>query len=172
MKDLDKFREAINPYRDEWQSIDIRTVCVLAYQKWISIGTRIELSQNAVKSPSDHALLPSMPNLCALHEVMAIVELDGILDQIQTGTLTVSGKEIHFGTIEANEVKINSPNFQLQRVRRGTTYFHAEYPYMSLTHSGSGLHNLLHNHEQAPTQDEIDWKLRSLKRENGDILNF
>lgn len=30
-------------------------------------------------------------------------------------------------------------------------------------HCGQGLHSLLHNHEQAPIQDDIDWNLRSLK---------
>ena len=163
MKDIDKFREAISPYRDGWQSIDIRTVCFLAYQKWVSIGTRIVLSQSVVENPTGQAMLPAMPNLCALHEVRAIAELEGLLDQLQAGTLRVSGKEIHFGTIEGNEVKIASPNFQLQQARRGANYFQVEYPYISLMHWGQGLHSLLHNHEQAPTQDDIDWKLRSLK---------
>lgn len=163
MKNIDKFREAISPYRDGWQSIDIRTVCFLAYEKWVSIGTRIVLSQSAVESPTDQAMLPAMPNLGALHEVRDIAELDALLDQIQAGTLRASDKEIHFGTIEGNEVKVAPPNFQLQQARRGENYFQVEYPYISLVHWGQGLHNLLHNHEQAPTHDEIDWKLRSLK---------
>jgi hypothetical protein len=50
-------------------------------------------------------MLPAMSNLCVLHEVRAIAELDGLLDQIRVGTLRVSDKEIHFGTIEGNEVK-------------------------------------------------------------------
>ena len=117
MKEIDRFRKAISPYWDGWDSVDIRTVCFLAYQKWVSIGTRIVLSQSAVENPTDQAMLPAMPNLCALHEVRDIAELDGLLDQIQAGTLTVSDKEIHFGTIEGNEVKIASPNFQLQQAR-------------------------------------------------------
>lgn len=30
-------------------------------------------------------------------------------------------------------------------------------------HWGQGFHNLLNNHDQATTQDELDWKLRSIK---------
>lgn len=163
MKDIEKFREAINPYLDRWRSIDVRTVCFLTYQKWVSMGTRIVLSQSAVDAPNDQAMLPTMPHLCALHEVRAIAELDELLSQIQVGTLRVADKEIHFGAIEGSEVKIAAPNFQLRQARRGTNHFQIEYPYVSLTHGGQGLHNLLHNHEQAPTQDDIDWKLRSLK---------
>lgn len=163
MNELDRFRKAISPYWDGWQSIDIRTVCILTYEKWINIGTRVILSQDVVTAPTDLAMLPSMPNLCALHEVLDIAEFDGLLAQLMAGKLKVSDREIHFGTIEGNEVKTAPPNFQFQQARRGTSYFQGEYPYLSLVHWGQGLHNMLNNHEQAPTQDELDWKLRSLK---------
>lgn len=163
MKDIDKFREVISPYRDGWQSINIRTVCFLVYEKWINIGTRIILSEKAVTDPADHTMLPLLPNLCALNVTRGIADLDGLLGHIQTGVVTISEKAIYFGTIEANEVKIAPLSFHFQQARRGTNYFNVEYPYLSLVHSGPGLHNLLHNHEQAPAQDEIDWKLRSLK---------
>ncbi len=163
MKDIDKFRESIRPYRDGWQSIDIRTVCFLAYAKWINIGTRIILSEKAVINPADHAILPAMPNFCALQDVRGIADLDGLLDALQTATMTISGKVIHFGTIEGNEVKSASPTLRFQQARRGTNYLHVDYPYISLVYWGQGLHNLFHNHDQAPIQDELDWKLRSLK---------
>ena len=163
MKDIDKFREAIRPYRDGWQSIDIRAVCFLAYEKWINIGTRIILSEKAATDPTDHPILPAMPNFCALHVVRDIADLDGLLDHIQTGMLTISEKEIHFGMIEANEVKVAPPSFHFQQARRGTKYFHGEYPHMSLEHWGAAFHHLLNAHDQALLQDELDWKLRSLE---------
>lgn len=163
MKEIERFRSAICPFWEEWLSIDIRTVCFFAYEKWINIGTRISLSHGIATQPADLAMLPAMSDFCALHEVRGIAEFDGILDQIQTGTLTISNKELHFGVIEGGEVKIASPNFQFRQARRGTKYLHVEFPYISLTHWGQGLHNLLHNSEQPPIQDELDWKLRSLK---------
>ncbi len=163
MKDIDKFREAIRPYQDGWKTIDIRTVCFLAYEKWINIGTRIILSEKATADPTDHIILPAMPNFRALHIVRDIADLDGLLDHIQTGMLTISEKEIHFGMVEANEVKVDPPSFHFQQARRGTKYFHGEYPHMSLDHSGAAFHHLLNTHDQALLQDELDWKLRSLE---------
>ncbi len=162
MKDIDKFRESIRRYRDRWYSIDIRTVCFLAYEKWINMGTRIILSERAAIDPVGQTMLPLLPNLCALNVIKDIAGLDGLLDEIQAGMVTITGETIYFGVIENNDVKITPLNLHFQQARRGTSYFNVEYPYLSLVHSGPALHNLLHNHEQAPAQDEIDWKLRSL----------
>ena len=163
MKDIDKFRESISRYRDRWYSIDIRTVCFLAYEKWINIGTRIMLSEKAAAEPVGQTMLPLLPNLCALNVTRDMADLDGLLDHIQAGMVAISGKTIYFGAIETNDVRIAPLSFHFQQARRGTNYFNAEYPYLSLVHSGPSLHNLLDNHEQASAQDEIDWKLRSLK---------
>ena len=163
MKDIEKFRESTSRYNDRWYSIDIRTLCFLAYEKWINIGTRIILSEKAVPDPVGQTMLPLLPNLCALNVTRDIADLDGLLDNIQTGIVTISGKTIYFGVIENNDVKVTPLSLHFQQARRGTNYFNVEYPYLSLVHSGPALHNLLYNHEQAPAQDEIDWKLRSLK---------
>lgn len=109
MNDINKFKESISAYQDRWHSIDIRTVCFLAYEKWINLGTRIVLSEKTSTDPADHALLPAMSNFCALHVVRGIADLDEVLDHIHTGMLSISQKEIYFGMIEANEVKISPP---------------------------------------------------------------
>lgn len=163
MKDTDRFRESIRPYLDQWQSIDIRTICFLAYEKWVNLGTRIVFSEKAATDQTDPVNLPALPTFCALQEVRNIGSVDGLLDELQAAKLTISEKLIHYGTIEGNEVRVAPLNLQFQQARRGTNYFHVDYPYISLVHSSPSLHNLLHNHEQALIQDELDWKLRSLK---------
>ncbi len=163
MKDVDRFRESIRPYLDQWQSIDIRAVCFLAYEKWVNLGTRIVFLEKAATDLTDPVSLPVLPTFCALQEVRNIENLNDLLDELQTARLAISERVIHYGTIEGNEVKVAPLNLQFQQARRGTNYFHVDYPNISLAHSSPSLHNLLHNHEQALTQDEIDWKLRSLK---------
>lgn len=113
-KDMEKFRESIRHYHDRWCSIDIRTVCFLAYEKWINIGTRIILSEKAATDPVGQTMLPLLPNLCALNVTRDIADLDGLLDNIQTGIVTISGETIYFGVIENNDVKITPLSLHFQ----------------------------------------------------------
>jgi hypothetical protein len=58
MKDIDKFKGKVILYREGWNSLDIKTVCFLAYEKWINIGTRIILTRHTATKPTNKTILP------------------------------------------------------------------------------------------------------------------
>jgi hypothetical protein len=165
MTELEKFQTAIQPYYDGWKSIDIRSICILAYKKWVNLGTRLILSEESVKSPPQGELLPVFPNFSAFHEVREIKELDSLLSQIEQGILTVTGKEIHIGKIVNNNVVVEPSAFWFYTNRRSSRWpsIDFEFPTIVVGKRGESINNLLHNHAEAIGQEYLDWQLRSLE---------
>lgn len=164
MTELEKFKTAIQPYYDGWKSIDVRSVCILAYKKWVNLGTRLILSEKTVKSPPQGELPNMLSSFIAFHEIRDIKELDSLLSQIENGILMVNGKEIHFGKIINDNVVVQPLgvwfNTNRKSSRRPSVDF--EFPIIALGRRGESIHNLLHNHAEAIGQEELDWQLRSL----------
>lgn len=177
MNAIQQFTESIKLYLDEWRSIDIRSVCFLAYGKWINLGTRLLLSEKAVTVPIHRGILPVLPNFCALHELADIKELNNLLAQIEKGAFSISDKVVHFAKIENNEVKIVPPSFNLLKYRRGIPYFPIDFPYIQLRSGASdSIHTLLNAHSEALNLEELDWRLRSLNAPHNGVddllINF
>jgi len=165
MTELEKFKTAIQPYYDGWKSIDIRSVSILAYKKWVNLGTRLILSEESVKSPPQGELLPVFPNFSTFHEVRDIKELDSLLSQIEKGILTVTGKEIHIGKIVNNNVVVEPSGFWFYTNRRSSRWPSIDFEFSTIVvgKRGESIHNLLHNHAEAIGQEDLDWQLRSLE---------
>jgi len=165
--DLSKFKTAIQPYYNGWKSIDMRAVCIFAYEKWIIIGMRLFLSEKPAKNSFQEELLPAFPGFSAFHEVRDIKELDGLLSQIEKGILTITDKEIYLGRIINNEVQVIAGPSNLW------CYFHRrsprwrsidyEFPTIVIGKRGESIFDLLHNNAEAIGQDHLDWQLRSLE---------
>lgn len=163
MNELEKFKAAIEPYRDGWKSIDIRVVCCLAYKKWVSLGTRIILSEEPPNYAINKSMLPEFPGFSACHETQDIMQLDSLLDQLGRGILSIAGREVHFGTIENNDIKAN-PSFCIFQdwTSRYPVNHNIDYPHKALWQWTESFHNLLNNHPDAIGQETLDLKLRTL----------
>lgn len=164
MTELEKFKTAIQPYYDGWKSIDLRSVCILAYKKWVNLGTRLVLSEESVKGPPQGELLPVFPNFSTFLEIRDIKQLDGLLSQIDKGILTVTGREIHIGKIVNNDVVVDPSGSWFYTNRRSSRWpsIDFEFPTIVLGRRGESIHNLLHNHDEAIGQEDLEWQLRSL----------
>jgi len=157
MTELEKFKTAIQPYYDGWKSIDIRSVSILAYKKWVNLGTRLILSEESVKSPPQGELLPVFPNFSTFHEIRDIKELDSLLSQIEKGILTVTGKEIHFGKIQNNNIIVERSDLWFNINRRSSRWpsIDFEFPTIVVGKRGESINNLLHNHAEAIGQEYL-----------------
>ncbi len=165
MNQIEKFKEIINKYLDGWQSIDIRSVSFPAYNKWISLATRIILSEKSTRHAISSETFPDCDHIKILREIRNISDLDDILRQIESGILTVTRQEIHLGRIEGNEIKNNLGfSFHVQRKHYHWLNPQPEVPSLiTLYATGDQIHNVLHHGPDAIGSDELDWELRSLK---------
>ena len=164
MTELEKFKTAIQPYYDGWKSIDVRSVCFLAYKKWVNLGTRLILSEKSVESPLQGELPHMLSSFSVFHEIRDIKELDSLLFQIENGILMLTGKEIHLGKIVNDNVVVQPSGTWFYTNRKSGRWpsVDFEFPTIVLGRRGESINNLLHNHAEAIGEEELDWQLRSL----------
>ncbi len=141
MNDFIKFREAIKPYIDGWKSVEIRSVCFSAHERWINLGTRIILSEKTKEIISINSL-PEFPRFKTFYEVHDISKLDGLLTQLEKGSITVNSKDIFFKfRIENDGFKVDVPVFNFYRNYRYERNFSYEFSFPSITlRAGESLH--------------------------------
>jgi hypothetical protein len=164
MTEIEKFKTAIQPYYDGWKSIDLRSVCIVAYKKWVNLGTRLILSEKSVESPLQGELPHMVSSFSVFREIRDIKELDSLLSQIENGILIVAGKEIHFGKIINNNVVVQPSGAWFYTNRKSSRWPSVDFEFATIVLGGRGesIHSLLHNHAEAIGQEELDWQLRSL----------
>jgi hypothetical protein len=93
MQGLKQFREAIAPFLDDWQSIDLRIIARREKDdRWHFDSIRAVLSHNPIDLPLSENL-PTSPSLLVIHQRWKASRIDDLLASISTGELSV-GKDI------------------------------------------------------------------------------
>lgn len=164
MNQVEKFRAAIRPYNGEWAFIDVRSICVKAFGKWVNLATRIILSDDSLKGVGETNSLPMFSGFGVLREVLQIEKLNDLIAQMEKGVISIADQEVYFATIENNEVKNSAGSYSFQRNKGRSRLGLADcnFPTFILSKSGESIQNLLSVHPDVIEQETLDRKLRCL----------
>jgi hypothetical protein len=93
MQGLKQFREAIAPFLNDWQSIDLRIIARRENDDlWHYDSIRAVLSHRPIDLPLSENL-PTSPGLLVIHQRWKVGRIDELLASISTGELSI-GKDI------------------------------------------------------------------------------
>lgn len=130
-REIDAFKNSIEPFLDQWRSLDVRVVAIKEKGKGDSpfqnaAGT-IRFSPLPPQEAELQVNLPNLPWLKAIHEVRPIEELDAVLSRLTTsGTLRVGEVEVTLNAATA------SASFQKNQKGEGYSFSPKDWTYYSL----------------------------------------
>lgn len=92
---VERFRESIRPYLDDWQSIDIRVIAHRSKEGYWLFSTVYAVLDSTPPSAPTRGDLPSLDGLLVAHERWSMDRLDTLLSSISNGKLSVGKETVH-----------------------------------------------------------------------------
>ena len=174
MNGLDEFRTTIDIFNMCWNSIRIQSVCIFAHEKWLSLGTRITLSEGASQEGCEKQGI-QLNELQVFEKCFDINKLDEILSGLETGKLKICGEVIYFD--KADNVKQTTTNLHFNFCMSGEkrlpdwVQHDIEYPYIAIYNSGDTINSYI-NSSKYHDVESINARLRSLEIPYKDIIDL
>lgn len=151
-----EFLKDILPYRELYNSLDVRLLAYRLRDVWINIATKITLQ---TCSPADLKLerkLPELENLKVIHTICPARKLETLLDELSKAKICLNKSETLFGRLDENGIipQLYLRNSIYSRNRPG---FHGEINYKTfiLADRGTSIHMIIKD------QERIEWQLRA-----------
>jgi len=137
---IERFRNSIDPFLEDWNSIDLRVVAQLGTDdRWHFDSVGAILSRESLRAPL-HQGLPSFPNLLVSHERWKKEKIGDLLDCIAKGELPIGKDVVHIKYQQGQEWKpYEIQDYQFRNRTRTRSEFGLEFATFALRIWGSVL---------------------------------
>jgi len=92
---VQKFLEAVKPFREDYVAAELRTVAYRWKSDWINLATRAVLVTRKPDSRRPSIALKDMPDLLLTEAVLPVGDLRHVVEVFETGNLEVKGESIN-----------------------------------------------------------------------------
>jgi hypothetical protein len=134
LRAFDEFKKNIDPFKNQWKSLDIHIIALRSEKNFKNIATTIRLLPDPHDKIHIQSNLPNLESLKVIHEVWAVEKLDNLFDSLAHGILKLENLEVHY---KKND---GSPDFSpsFYKNQKGERYVSSpkDWTYYSLVSGG------------------------------------
>ena len=102
LKVIEEFKKNIEPFKNQWRSLDIRVIAAKSERDFKNVVTRIRLLPDPPGKIHIRNNLPSLESLKVIDEVWEIDKLDDLFGSLANGTLKLKDLEVHYKKLDGS----------------------------------------------------------------------
>ena len=102
LKVIEEFKKNIEPFKNQWRSLDIRVIAAKSEKDFKNVATRIRLLPDPPGKIHIRNNLPSLESLKVIHEVWEMDKLNDLFGSLANGILKLRDLEIHYKKIDGS----------------------------------------------------------------------